>query len=294
MYSIADLEAFTAVARFHGVSHAARALGISPATVSHRISKLEHALCITLFYRTSRALSLTDEGRIFFDRIDAILTDLRQAERDAGGGTTQLRGHLRVTMSPWILSRFIMPKLAGIRQAHPDLTLEFLAVDRMVSLAEEGQDCAIRVGKLADSALRAQKLCNNDRLICANPDFLSRYGMPETFENLADAPWVSLPWQQRVDVTDAAGRKRTIRLARNVEVSSSDALTEGAVHGLGLAIKSRLAIKRELDEGILVEVLPGRLHAPEAPVWFVYPAEGRTGRKLKMFKDLAVESFSAI
>ena len=292
MYSIADLEAFTAFARFHGVSQAARTLGISPATVSHRISKLEHALRITLFYRTSRALSLTDEGRIFFERVDAILADLRQAEQDAGSGTTQLRGHLRVTMSPWILSRFIMPKLADMREAHPDLTLEFLAVDRMVSLAEEGQDCAIRVGQLADSALRAQKLCNNDRLICASPVYLERFGIPETFENLADAPWVSLPWQQRVDVTDAAGRKRTIRLARNVEVSSSDALTDGAANGLGLAIKSRPALKPELDEGVLVEVLPGRLHSPEAPVWFVYPAEVRTGRKLELFKNVAIGAFS--
>lgn len=292
MYSIADLEAFTAVARFHGVSQAARTLGISPATVSHRISKLEHALRITLFYRTSRALSLTDEGRIFFERVDVILADLRQAEQDAGSGTTQLRGHLRVTMSPWILSRFIMPRLTDIRQAHPDLTLEFLAVDRMVSLAEEGQDCAIRVGQMADSALRAQKLCNNDRLICASPDYLERFGAPETFEDLADAPWVSLPWQQRIDVTDAAGRKRTIRLARNVEVSSSDAPTDGAANGLGLAIKSRLAIKRELDEGILVEVLPDRLHSPEAPVWFVYPAEVKNGRKLEMFKDVAIGAFS--
>jgi len=294
MYSIGDLEAFTAVARFHGVSQAARALNIAPATVSHRISKLEHALRITLFYRTSRALTLTDEGRIFYERVEAILADLRQAEQEAGSGTTQLRGHLRVTMSPWILSRFIMPKLATLRQAHPDLTLEFLAVDRMVALAEEGQDCAIRVGQLADSALRAQKLCDNDRLICASPDFLNRYGVPKTFEHLADAPWVSLPWQQRIDVTDAGGRKRTIRLARNVEVSSSSALTDGAANGLGLAIKSRLAIKRELDEGVLVEVLPGRLHSPEAPVWFVYPAEVRTGRKLELFRNVSVEAFSVV
>lgn len=228
---------------------------------------------------------------LFVERVDVILTDLRLAEQEAGSGSTRVRGHLRVTMSPWILSRFILPKLAEFRRVQPDLTIEFLTVDRMVSLADEGQDCAIRVGQLADSALRAHKLCDNDRLICASPDFLARHGAPQTYEEMCNAPWVSLPWQQRLDLTDAAGRKRTIRMTRNVEVSNSDALTDATVHSLGLAIKSRLAVKRELDDGSLVEVLPGRLFAPEAPIWFVFPAEARAGRKLDLFKALASEAF---
>ena len=294
MYNIADLETFVAAAQFHGVTAAARNLGISPATASHRISKLEHALRIALFHRSSRTLVLTDEGQAFFERVKDILADLRLAEQEAGSGTIDVRGHLRVTMSPWILSRFIMPRLAALRRDHPELTLEFLAVDRMVSLADEGQDCAIRVGQLRDSALKAQKLCDNDRLICASPAFLHDRGTPDNVASLSNAAWVSLPWQKLVDVTDRAGRKRTIRLTRNVDVSSSDALTEGAVNGLGLAIKSRLAVQHELENGTLIEVMPGRLYAPEAPIWFVSPAEGRAGRKLGCFKALVQTAFAGV
>lgn len=294
MYAIVDLETFVAVARDNGVSAAARRLGVSPATVSHRIAKLEQALKVTLFHRNSRSFGLTDEGQLFFERVDAILAELHQAERDVGGGAAPLRGHLRVTLSPWILSRFIMPRLAALRRAHPALTLEFLSADRMVSLVEESQDCAIRVGRLPDSALVAQKLCDNDRIICASPRFIAQHGAPDSLDDLSAAAWVALPWQRRLDLADAAGRKRVIHLARNIEVSNSESLTAGAVEGLGLAVKSELAIRDELKAGALVEVAPGRLHAPAAPIWFVTPPEARVGRKIEAFRDLAVAAFASV
>jgi len=294
MYGVADLQTFVAVARGANVTAAARRLGISTATASHRIAKLERALNVTLFRRNSRAVALTDEGRLFFERVEGVLADLAQAEEDVGGGAAPLRGQLRATLSPWILSRFIMPRLGAFRAAHPELTLTFLSVDRFVSLAEEGQDCAIRVGALADSALRAFKLCDTDRVICASPSFIAQHGPFGCLEALSDAPWLSSPWQTRVDLTDAAGRRRTIRLARMIEVSSADMLTEGAAQGLGLAVKSRLAIGAELAAGDLVEVAAGRLHAPDAPIWFVQSPEARVDRKVEAFRGLAQAAFAGL
>nr|WP_319382772.1 LysR family transcriptional regulator [uncultured Roseibium sp.] len=291
MYSIADLQTFVTVARTGGITSAAGQLGISTATTSHRIAKLEQALGITLFHRNSRTFRLTDEGQIFLERVDVILDDLQQAEMEVGSGTARLRGHLRVTMSPWILSRFIMPVLGEFRQANPDLTIEFLAVDRFVPLVEEAQDCAIRVGQLADSALVARKLCDNDRIICASPSLLEATGEPRSVDDLRDCPWVCLPWQTRFDVNDAKGRRRPFTVSRSIAVSNSDMLTAGAVAGLGIAVKSRMAVKEELEKGTLVEVLPGRLHAPEAPVWFVFAAESRSGRKTKAFHEVARRAF---
>ncbi|WP_029064468.1 LysR family transcriptional regulator [Labrenzia sp. DG1229] len=291
MYSIPDLQTFVSVAKTGGITSAARHLGISTATTSHRIAKLERVLKVTLFHRNSRTFRLTDEGQVFLERVDTVLEDLQQAELDVGSGTASLRGHLRVTMSPWILSRFIMPEMREFREIHPDLTIEFLAVDRFVPLVEEGQDCAIRVGQLDDSSLVAQKLSDNERIICASPDLLSNSGEPKSVEDLKDAPWVCLPWQTRFDVNDARSRKRSFAVSRSVAVSNSDMLTAGAVEGLGLAIKSRMAVKDELDNGILVEILPGCLHSPEAPVWFVSAPESRAGRKTKAFRDVARRSF---
>ncbi|MEM6566343.1 MAG: LysR family transcriptional regulator [Pseudomonadota bacterium] len=292
MYSIDDLKTFIAIAAAQGVTSGARRLGISPATASHRLNKLETALKLTLFHRNSRMLKLTDEGQIFLERTQTILADLAQAERDAGGGSAELTGHLRVTMSPWILSRFVLPALPAFRHDHPKLTFDFLAVDRFVSLSAEGQDCAIRVGSLDDSALIARKLSDNQRIICAAPALLARHGVPSQPQDITDMPWVCLPWQTRLSFCDIKGRRRDTTVQSNVLVSNSDMLTDAAVRGLGLAVKSRLAIRDELEDGRLVEVAPGALWSPQAPIWFVYPPAARTAQKTERFGKFVSECFA--
>ena len=293
MYSIDDLRTFVAIADTQGVTSGAKRVGISPATASHRLNKLERALNLTLFHRNSRMLRLTDEGQIFFERTQTILSDLWQAEQDAGSGTTELTGHIRITMSPWILSRFIMPALPAFQAKHPKLTFEFLTVDRFVSLIAEGQDCAIRVGQLPDSALVAKKLSDNERILCCAPSFLSRHGAPTTIDEVLTRPWVCLPWQTRVALRDDGGRQKDVTLPATMLVSNSDMLTDAAVQGIGLAIKSRLAIQNELETGQLVEVLPGRVWAPDAPIWYVYSAQSRSVQKTRLFGELAAQAFGA-
>ncbi|MEL6236231.1 MAG: LysR family transcriptional regulator [Pseudomonadota bacterium] len=291
MYGIDDLRTFVTIAETGGVTAGARRIGIAPATASHRLGKLEAALQLTLFHRNSRVMRLTAEGQVFFDRVQPILTDLSQAERDAGSGAAELSGNLRITMSPWILSRFILPTLPAFQRAHPRLTFEFLAVDRYVSLAAEGQDCAIRVGQLEDSGLVARKLSENERIICSAPGFLKRHGPFGDADALMTAPWVNLPWQRRLAVKDAKGRRRDIAALSAILVSNSDMLTECAIQGLGLAIKSRLAVQSELQDGRLVEVCPGILWEPSAPIWFVFSPEARAGQKTRLFGDLATRAF---
>ncbi|MEL7093389.1 MAG: LysR family transcriptional regulator [Pseudomonadota bacterium] len=292
MYSIDDLSTFVVIADTGGVTAAARRLGVAPATVSHRLTKLESALQLTLFHRNSRTFQLTTEGQVFLDRVQPILTQLSQAERDAGSGAAELSGHLRVTMSPWILSRFILPALPRFRATHPRLTFEFLAVDRFVSLVAEAQDCAIRVGQLEDSALVARKLIDNERIICAAPAFLRAHGPIDDIDALEAAPWVSLPWQRRISVRVSAGRRREITARSPLLVSNSDMLTDGAVQGLGLAVKSRLAVSAELLAGTLIEVMPGTLWDPQTPIWFVYAPEARASQKVQLFGDLAQAAFA--
>jgi len=138
MYSVDDLRTFLAIVETQGVTSGARRVGISAATASHRLSKLEAALNLTLLHRNSRTVRLTDAGQIFFDRTQVIIADLAQAEHDAGSGTSELTGNLRVTMSPWILSRFLLPALRTFQRSHPNLIFDFLTVDRFVPLTAEG------------------------------------------------------------------------------------------------------------------------------------------------------------
>ncbi|MBO9412250.1 MULTISPECIES: LysR family transcriptional regulator [unclassified Ruegeria] len=290
MYHVNDLLTFVSVAKTGGVGSAAKAQGISAATVSHRVTKLEEVLNLKLFHRNSRKVQLTEEGLIFLDRIEPLLADLRDAELEAGSGSGALRGHLRVTLSPWILSRFIMPVMSTFQAEHPDLTVEFLAVDRYVALVDEGIDCAIRVGQMADSTLKARKLSDNDRIICASPVFCETYGLPTTAEDLRLMRWACLPWQTRLDIMDGHGAAQ-FSIPRGIAVSNSDMLTEAAVQGLGLAVKSRLAVQRELESGALVEVMPGVLRSPDAPISFVHAGNATPGRKVRAFSDLANRAF---
>ncbi len=292
MYSIDDLKTFVAIADAQGVTAGAKRMGISAATASHRLNKLENALELTLLHRNSRMIRLTDEGQIFFERAQTILSDLAQAERDAGSGVAELSGHIRVTMSPWVLSRFILPQLPDFQAQHPNLTFEFLAVDRFVSLSAEGQDCAIRVGQLSDSAMVARKLCDNERIICAAPSFLERHPDVLTTADWMTYPWLCLPWQTRIAFCDSKGARRDATVKAQVLVSNSDMLTEAAMQGLGLSIKSRLAIKDELDTGRLVEISPGSLWQADAPIWFMYAPEARTAQKTKAFGEFVSACFN--
>ena len=291
MYSINDLRTFVAVARTGGLSAAARSMGISVATTSHRISKLEGALDASLFFRNNRSVRLTDEGQLFLERIEPILEDLRVAEHDAGRGAGKLRGHLRVTLSPWILSRFIMPALPRLLDENPALSIEFIAVDRYVSLVEEGVDCAIRVGVLPDSALMARKLCDNERILCAAPEFLESFGTPSNLAELSQCRWVCLPWQTRFEVCASEDSAAQITPTNRVTVSNSDSLTDAATQGIGVAVKSRLAVHTELKTGSLVEVMPGSLKSSDAPVAFVHAKGATVGRKTQAFGKIAELAF---
>ena len=280
MYSISDLETLLEVAQSGGVTAASRRLSLSLASVSHRLAKIETALGLKLFHRNSRNFHLSDEGRVFVERVEPLLRDLKQAEAEAGAGRARLRGTLRMTLSPWVLARFILPHIGHFQAQHPDLNIEFLAVDRFVPLVEEGQDCAIRVGLMNDSALIAQKLADNDRIMCASPSYLDRHGMPTSAQDLQDAHWVALPWQKQFLIKIGEAGRRSVRVTRGLTVSNSDIMTEAAVQGLGLVIKSRLAVKQELTKGDLVEILPGTLEPAEAPIWFVYPPDARVSWKI--------------
>ena len=291
MYGIVELETFVRIADGGGVTAAATALGISPATASHRLARLEGRLGVTLFHRSSRRVALTDEGATFLERVRPVLESLREAELEIGGHGGELRGHLRVTLAPWVLARFVLPRLAAFQAEHPALSIEFLAVDRTVALVEEGQDCAVRVGRLEDSALVARRIADNRRLLCASPAYLEAHGTPRSAAELAAHRWTCLPWQRVWSLAGGAGRARAVTSERTLLVSSSDALTEAALHGLGVAVKSRLAVLDELAAGRLVEVLPGALAEADAPIWAVRAPAVRPSRKVDAFLGFAADCF---
>lgn len=292
MYGITDLEAFVEIVERGGVTAAAANLGLSPATVSHRLTKLERHLGAQLFYRDSRHFRPSPEGETFYGRITPLLESLRDAEQAVAAEDTPLSGRLRVTLPPWILAKYVLPNFARFADRHPDLKSDFLATDRFVNLQEEGLDAAVRVGQLEDSSLRARKIAENRRTLCASPAYLERHGRPERPEDLIGHLWVCLPWQTHWRLRMSDGTHKNITGRRQITLSNSDSLTEAAVNGLGITIKSRLAIAGELAAGRLEALLPGVLEDSEAPIWLLRAPQGIRSRKIGAFYDFMAEVFA--
>ena len=178
-------EMFVATARVHSFSGAARQLGLSPQAMTRGIAALEARLGLTLFHRTTRAVSLTAEGAQLLPHAERLLRDLADAEREASGGLAEPRGELHVT-APVAFGRIhIMPVVCDLLARHERLDLRLLLIDRNVRMAEEGIDVAVRIGALPDMALSAVRVGSVREVIVASAAYLARRGVPSTPADLA-------------------------------------------------------------------------------------------------------------
>ncbi|MBJ2136893.1 LysR family transcriptional regulator [Paraglaciecola chathamensis] len=292
MYTINELETFIAIVENKGVVSAASALNISPATVSHRLSKLERILGTVLIYRDSRNVRPSAEGEEFYQRVGDILAALHDAEFAIGARDSAISGRLRVTLPPWIFSIFILPKLVQFEQQYPDIVLDFLVTDQFVNVVDDAQDVAIRVGTLASSGLLARKIVNNKRILCASPHYLKQHPPITDIESLSTHRFVALPWQKQLKLLQNDGNVFSFNSNTRFTISNSDNMTQALRAGHGIGIKSEIAIKQCIASGELVEVLPNVLASPEAPVWFLRPQNSLATRKAEAFYDFVKQAFS--
>ena len=291
MYNLSDLETFIAVVENKGVLAAAREQRLSPATVSHRLSKLERELSTVLVFRDSRRVRLSPAGEIFYTRVGAIMEALHDAEHSIGARSSSVSGLLRVTMPPWVFSKYVMPKLTQFEDTYPELKLDFLINDHFVNVVDDAQDVAIRVGQLNDSGLLSRKLVNNSRILCAAPSYIEKNGMPTNLSELAEHNWVCLPWQRQLKLFDEQGKIQNFNAKTRFTISNSDNMTQAAIAGHGITIKSKIAINDELDNETLVEVMPNVMAQSDAPVWFLRPQNSLTTRKTDVFYDFMKSLF---
>lgn len=291
MYNLSDLETFIAVVENKGVLAAAREQRLSPATVSHRLSKLERELATVLVFRDSRRVRLSPAGEIFYTRVGAIIEALHDAEHSIGARSSSVSGLLRVTMPPWVFSKYVMPKLTEFERAYPQLKLDFLITDHFVNVVDDAQDVAIRVGQLNDSGLLSRKIVNNSRILCAAPSYIEKYGLPKNLTQLSDHYWVCLPWQRQLKLFDEKGEIHTFNARTRFTISNSDNMTQAAIAGHGIAIKSKIAIHEDLKNGTLVEIMPGAMAQSDAPVWFLRPQNSLTTRKTDVFYEFMKSLF---
>src|SRR3954470_4346885 len=178
MDKLKQLESFVSVATRGSLTAAARAEGVAPAIMGRRLDALEERLGVKLLVRTTRRITLTHEGSAFLEDCHRLLADISNAEASVSAGSIAASGHLRITAPAGFGRRHVAPLVPRFRAAHPDVTVSLNLSDRVIDIAAEGYDCAVRVGDLPDSSLVSLRLADNRRLCVATPEYLRRHGTP--------------------------------------------------------------------------------------------------------------------
>src|SRR5664279_6383261 len=194
---LTGLEVFAKVADAGSLSAAGRALGMSQTMVTKHIAALEARLGVKLFHRNTRRLSITEAGRNYLEASERILADIEAAEAAVTADRVEARGLLRLNAPVAFGARQIAPLLSEFAQRHPQVTVELGLNDRLVDLAEEGWDLAIRIGNLSDSSLIARRIAPCRIVVCAAPSYLKTHGTPLTVASLAEHNCLGYTLSQR-------------------------------------------------------------------------------------------------
>ncbi len=250
------LRIFTRVARAGNFSRVAQELNLSQPTVSRTIADLEKSLGATLFARTTRAVTLTEAGADYLVRVQAVLDALDEANHAVRGDET-LRGTLRIGVSSIFASRVLVHRLAGFLDAHPALRLELLVDDKRQDLTTDGIDVALRFGKLVDSSAVARKIGQWPLMIAASPGYLARYGTPATPADLAaHVAIIAGPVAGKCWTLSGPDGEVTITPHGRLSIAAAEAGVSAGLAGLGIVTASYTSLKRDLETGALVRLLP--------------------------------------
>jgi DNA-binding transcriptional LysR family regulator len=277
-----DMLVFVRVTEAGSLSRAARELGFSLTVVSRKLSRLEERLGVRLINRTTRSLTLTEEGSRFYDRSVRILAEIEDAETEAASGRDSAIGTLKVTATFAFGLRWLAPLLAEFQQSHPMLNVRLDTADGLINIVEDGYDLAIRFGDLADSSLIARQLAPNRRVICAAPAYLDRSGRPSSIEDLVNYDVVSFGDPPNSHWTFDDGRSVNVR--SRLGSNNGELAHRWALQGRGLILKSIWDVEDDVASGKLEIVLPDQ-RLPAAPIHAVFPHNRLAAAKVRLCVD---------
>jgi len=292
-----NLRTFVRIFELGGMSAAARDLRISPAVASARLSQLERHLDVRLFQRTTRSLSPTAQGRLFYGGACKVLDAVTEAEGEVGDVTANPRGDLLIAAPLWLGRRMIAPHVPAFREAYPLIHVRLRLSDRRLDLTGEGLDLAFHVGQPEDSDLRIRKVADCPRLLCAAPGYVAERGMPETADDIErgrhDCLNLRFPGATEFRWTlQGKDGPQGIEVRGPFECDDGDVLTSWALAGCGIALKPVFEVAEHLASGALVEVCA---RTPPLPVQasVLYTHRRLQDPKARLFMDFMVARLQA-
>lgn len=284
---IENLALFLLIVEKGGLSAAGREAGLSPTSVSERLAALEKHYAATLLTRTTRSISLTDEGRLLVDGARRLLADAEHIESSIKLGTDHISGLIRLSAPVDLGRNHIVPILDQFLEENPEVSVDLNLTDGVLDLAGQGIDFAIRYGALPDSTLRVRKLSEGRRVVCASPAYLRAHGEPQHPAELAQHPCILMrfgnnihrEWQFRSD-----GRSFKVSVSGRRIANDGDQVRQWCLAGHGLCIKSYIDVREDLNTGRLIEVLQA-YSLPGVDLQIVYPSGHALPRRVKLLMD---------
>lgn len=286
------IRTFVRIYELGSMSAAARDQRISPAVASARISQLEGHLGVRLFQRTTRSLTATEQGRIFYKGACGILESVETAEAGIGDVTENPRGRLHISAPLGVGRRLIAPHVPDFAKAYPLVDVRLRLSDRKLDLTAEGLDIAFILGRPADSNLRIRKIADCQRVLCASPDYIATYGHPRTGGeidrgkhnclNLRFPGATEFQWELE---TPSGPQRFDVR--GRFESDDGDVLTQWALEGTGIAMKPVFEISQHLRSGALVHVVED---TPPLPVQMacLYTHRRHQDPKARLFMEFMI------
>ena len=302
MDKLKAMESFVSVATRGSLTAAAQAEGVAPAIMGRRLDALEERLGVKLLVRTTRRITLTHEGSAFLEDCQRLLVEVANAEASVSAGGVKASGHLRITAPAGFGRRHVAPLVPRFRDLHADVTISLNLSDRVIDLAAEGQDCAVRVGDLPDSSLVSVRLAENRRLCVATPQYLRQHGTPQHPAELARFDCLTLSsgasqsrgWAFRVPITtgERAGDSEVIHLKPGGPLDCTDGqvLHDWCLAGGGIAWRSTWEVESEIAAGQLIEVLAD-FAAPPNGIYAVFPQRRHLPLRVRLWIDFLKHSY---
>lgn len=289
---IQSLRLFVLACETLNISAAGRALGMAPAVASTRIAKLEHYVGADLLHRSTRKVSLSLEGQDFLPYAKEMIAQEEAALAALGKGRTKISGTLRFAAPSSFAQIYIAPLLPKFIDTYPDLTLDLHLSDAQFDLIEGSYDLALRNSVLEDSTLTARKLADDQRILCASPDYLKNHGSPEKPANLQSHRLIAFKDLEPRGLVASDGstavfdpKRAAQRLLLNEGLTQKKITLEGA----GISINSLWSVHEELADGSLKRVLPTFELADNPSLWLIYPKSNVVSAKVRVFMDFLIE-----
>ncbi len=295
MASILEMRSFVAVVEAGSFVGGAAAVGLSKQAVSSHVAELERRLGVRLLHRTTRRLSLTEGGQVFFARARELLDEMDRLEADVSSGSAEPAGLLRINAPLTFGILHLAPLWGRFAKLHPKLSLQVDLSDRLVDLIEEGYDLAVRISDLASSTLIRRKLAVTRLLLCASPGYLKAAGRPTTPADLKGHAMISYAYLmtgEEWSFTSPRGGAVRVRTDARLHTNNGDTCRAAALDDQGVVMLPDFLVAGDIRQGRLVELMPA-YKGPEIGIYAVYPSRQYLPVKTRYLVDYLASAFAS-